>query len=89
MNELNHDRGVAMLITTHYMDEVERLCDRIGIVRRGQLVAVGTAADLRRALGRNDATLDDVFNWYAGGEWERGGAFLETARARQVARRVG
>jgi ABC-2 type transport system ATP-binding protein len=43
--------GRTVLITTHYMDEAERLCDRIGIVDRGKLIALGTPRDLIASLG--------------------------------------
>ena len=36
-------QGMAVLYTTHYMEEAERICDRVGIVDRGRLVAEGTA----------------------------------------------
>ena len=39
-------RGVTVVLTTHAMDEAEQLCDRVGIVDRGHLVALGTPADL-------------------------------------------
>ncbi|HEX6513243.1 MAG TPA: ABC transporter ATP-binding protein [Chloroflexota bacterium] len=42
------DSGVTVLLTTHYMDEAEQLADRIGIIDRGQLVAVGDMESLRR-----------------------------------------
>jgi ABC-2 type transport system ATP-binding protein len=40
------DRGATILLTTHAMQEAEELCDRVGIVHRGRLVAYGTPADL-------------------------------------------
>ena len=40
-----------MLLTTHYMDEAERLCDRLAIVDHGQMIAEGTPADLIERLG--------------------------------------
>ena len=40
-----------MLLTTHYMDEAERLCDRLAIVDHGQVIAEGTLADLIERLG--------------------------------------
>jgi ABC-2 type transport system ATP-binding protein len=40
------DRGATVLLTTHAMDEAEQLCDRVGIVHRGQLVAYGTPSEL-------------------------------------------
>ena len=42
--------GKTLLYTTHYMEEVERLCDRIAIVDGGRVVAEGTLADLQRNL---------------------------------------
>jgi ABC-2 type transport system ATP-binding protein len=46
--------GVAVLYTTHYMEEAARLCDRIGIIDEGRLVAEGSAARLVRAHGGLD-----------------------------------
>ena len=46
-------RGMAVLYTTHYMEEAERLCDRIGIIDRGELKAEGTRARARRARRRS------------------------------------
>ncbi|MDH5294622.1 MAG: ABC transporter ATP-binding protein [Acidimicrobiia bacterium] len=48
------EEGMAVLYTTHYMEEAERLCDRIGIVDQGQLIAEGTQADLVRIVGQKD-----------------------------------
>ncbi len=46
--------GVSVLYTTHYMEEAESLCDRLGIIDRGRLVAQGTLPELRRMLGERD-----------------------------------
>ena len=45
---------MAVLYTTHYMEEAERLCDRVGIIDAGQLMAEGTRDELVRELGRED-----------------------------------
>ena len=46
------DRGeLTVLLTTHYLDEAERLCDRIAIMHLGRIVALGTPAELRAELG--------------------------------------
>jgi len=45
-----HGEGMTILYTTHYMEEAEKLCDRIGIVDRGKLVAEGTLRQLRDQL---------------------------------------
>jgi ABC-2 type transport system ATP-binding protein len=43
--------GTAVLYTTHYLEEAERLCDRIGILDHGRLLAEGTLPDLKRMVG--------------------------------------
>lgn len=44
-------KGGTVLLTTHYMDEAERLCDRLAIIDHGQIIAEGTPADLIERLG--------------------------------------
>ncbi len=44
-------RGGTTLLTTHYMDEAERLCDRVAIVDHGRVIALGTPAELIASLG--------------------------------------
>jgi ABC-2 type transport system ATP-binding protein len=48
--EALRDRGKALIYTTHYMEEVERLCDRVVIVDHGRVIASGTKDALRRLL---------------------------------------
>ena len=43
---------LTILVTTHYLDEAERLCDRLAIIHAGRIVALDTPAALRAALGR-------------------------------------
>lgn len=47
-------QGMAVLYTTHYMEEAQRLCDRIGILDDGELKAEGTRAELTRTVGTRD-----------------------------------
>lgn len=47
-----HSEGVTTLLTTHYMDEAERLSDRIGIINNGRLIAEGTPSELIQRSGR-------------------------------------
>jgi ABC-2 type transport system ATP-binding protein len=44
-------RGRTILLTTHYMDEAERLCDRVAIMDQGRVIALGSPAELIRSLG--------------------------------------
>lgn len=46
--------GLSVLYTTHYMEEAERLCDRIGIIDEGRIVAEGTRRDLTSLIGEQD-----------------------------------
>ena len=45
---------ITIILTTHYMEEAEALSDRIGIMKSGSLLAVGTAEELRRMAGTNN-----------------------------------
>ncbi|MGQ0617918.1 MAG: ABC transporter ATP-binding protein [Acidimicrobiia bacterium] len=45
--------GLSVLYTTHYMEEAERLCDRVGIIDDGRIVAEGTRPDLVRSIGQH------------------------------------
>ncbi len=49
---------ITILITTHYMEEADRLCDRIAIVNHGKLITIGTPSQLKKKYG---TTLEDVF----------------------------
>jgi len=80
--------GTAVVLTTHYLEEADRLCDRLGILHRGRLAVVGNPAELKASLGRPGATLEDVFAHYAGEEVELSGGYRETGRARRVAVRL-
>ncbi len=46
--------GIAVLYTTHYMEEAERLCDRVAIIDRGEIRAEGTQQELVRLVGQNE-----------------------------------
>ena len=48
------DTGMAVLYTTHYMEEAERLCDRVGIMDEGHLIAEGTRRELITRIGEDD-----------------------------------
>jgi ABC-2 type transport system ATP-binding protein len=51
-------RGVSLVYTTHYMEEAERLCDRVAIIDHGKIIAAGTKEELvRRTVGARQAVL--------------------------------
>ncbi|HXH95814.1 MAG TPA: ABC transporter ATP-binding protein [Gaiellaceae bacterium] len=72
--------GMAVLYTTHYMEEAERLCDRIGIIDLGELKAEGTRAELVSLVGQHDRVRFD-----GDGELEAGAAAARGLGAVQAA----
>lgn len=51
----------TIIFTSHIMSEVEELCDRIAFLRSGKILSIDTAAQYKKALNKEQATLDDVF----------------------------
>ncbi len=49
--QLMNREGVTVLLTTHYIEEAETLCHRVGIIDRGRLIALGSPAELKERLG--------------------------------------
>jgi ABC-2 type transport system ATP-binding protein len=70
--------GGTVLLTTHYMDEAERLCDRLAIVDHGQIIAEGSPSDLIERLGGHHVV---EFAVSASRNGNSGGAALEAWRA--------
>ena len=66
LRRIKSTRDLTILITTHYMDEADKLCDRIAIVDHGDLKALDSPAALKASIGTANATLDDVFVYYTG-----------------------
>jgi ABC-2 type transport system ATP-binding protein len=64
------DRGAAVMLSTHILEIAERMCDRIGIINKGQLVAVGTMNELRLLDKTGQASLEDIFLSLTGGAEE-------------------
>jgi len=54
------EQGKTLLFSTHILEVAERLCDRIGIIHKGRLIACGTMRELR-ALGRTEQSLESLF----------------------------
>ncbi len=90
VEELRGETGMSVLLTTHYMEEAEALCDRVALMHLGRIRAEGTPDGLEYALGP-EATLEDVFRHHTGGSLddEVKGGLREIRRTRRTARRVG
>ncbi len=64
------DRGAAVMLSTHILEIAERMCDRIGIIDKGQLIAVGSMDELRTLDKTSQASLEDIFLSLTGGAEE-------------------
>ena len=91
IRKLREREGTTILLTTHYMDEAAELCERVGIMHLGKLVALGTPESLAVEVGPG-ANLDDVFTHFTGSDLDAapgGGTYRDLARTRRIARRLG
>ena len=78
----------TIMITTHYMEEADGLCDRVAVMHLGRVAVVGRPADLKARVGAG-ATMDDVFIHFTGASInESGGSYREALRTRRTARRL-
>ncbi len=79
LRDLNK-QGMTMLLTTHYMDEVEFLCDRIGIMDAGKLIELGTLQQLRQQHGEGLVMkqIEDRFEYKFFPDLTRANAYLDT-----------
>ncbi len=68
LNNLKATRNLTILITTHYMEEADKLCDRIAIVDHGNLVALGTPTELKNSVA--GANVVEVHFDHETPEWE-------------------
>jgi len=61
------NRGTAVFVSTHILEIAERMCDRVGIIDKGRLIAVGTMEDLRASAASEAKSLEDIFLELTGG----------------------
>ena len=61
------ERGAAVFLSTHILEIAERMCDRIGIINKGELIAVGTMDELRSLGETSETSLEDIFLSLTGG----------------------
>ncbi|MFJ8386452.1 ATP-binding cassette domain-containing protein [Streptomyces sp. NPDC094438] len=99
INAVRRATGMTVLVTTHYMDEADQYCDRVALMHRGRIRALGTPDGLRaelrerrRGRGPDDPvpTLEDVFRDVAGSGLDtEGGDFRDVRSTRRTASRLG
>ncbi|KAB2330247.1 ABC transporter ATP-binding protein [Cytobacillus depressus] len=54
-------QGMTVFMSTHILEIAEQMCDRVGIIKNGELIAIGTMAELREKEGKADTSLEDLF----------------------------
>ncbi|HIH28268.1 MAG TPA: ATP-binding cassette domain-containing protein [Thermoplasmata archaeon] len=57
VKQLNKEEGTTIFLTTHYMDEADFLCDRIGIIDHGKILVIDTVDSLKKSVGHDVITL--------------------------------
>lgn len=57
IERLNKEKGITLILTTHYMDEADRLCDRVAIIDRGKIIALDTSESLKESIGGDVITI--------------------------------
>jgi ABC-2 type transport system ATP-binding protein len=87
LQELRAAAGTTILLTTHYLDEADHLCETVAMMHRGRLQAVGSPEELKAELGP-DASLEDVFRHYTGERLEEGGDIRGIRGTRRTASRL-
>ncbi|HET6739993.1 MAG TPA: ATP-binding cassette domain-containing protein [Kribbella sp.] len=92
VQEMQERYGMTVLLTTHYMEEADILCDRVALMHLGRLRAVGTPTELKAELGP-DASLEDVFRHHTGesleGQGSEKGGLRNVRGTRRTAQRMG
>ncbi|WP_413172452.1 ATP-binding cassette domain-containing protein [Anabaena azotica] len=89
MEQLRIEYGTTIFLTTHFLEEANTLCNRVVIMNQGKEIITGSPTELKAAIGKPDATLDDVFIHYAGNQLVSGVSYSETARTRRTTQRLG
>ncbi len=89
IQRLQNDYGTTIFLTTHYMEEADKLCSRVAIMHLGKLAVVDTPTVLKASLKIESASLEDVFTHYTGGALEKGEGYREARATRRTAKRLG
>lgn len=87
LENLKKDSGITILMTTHDMDEADKLCDIVALVHHGTIVVMDTPKVLKKEIGEN-ATLDDVFILHTGNSLTASGDYHSVKQTRKTISRL-
>ncbi|MBP7732348.1 MAG: ATP-binding cassette domain-containing protein [Caldisericia bacterium] len=89
IQSLKDEYGATILLTTHYMEEADKLCDEIAIMDCGNISITGSPDELKKSIDKQRASLDDVFVHYTGSNLNESSGFKDIKRTRRTAKRLG
>jgi ABC-2 type transport system ATP-binding protein len=81
--------GTTIFFSTHNLEEAEDSSDRVAIMNTGEIAVIGTLAELKEKTKNKNATLEDVFIFFAGNSVEMEGNFHDIRRTRKTEGRLG
>jgi ABC-2 type transport system ATP-binding protein len=86
---LKKEYDTTILMTTHLMEEADRLCNRVALMSRGKLIAAGSPKELKRSINQPNATLEDVFIYYTAETLSDSNQYHNILNERKTSRRLG
>jgi ABC-2 type transport system ATP-binding protein len=92
VTQLQANYGTTVVLTTHFLEEADHLCDRVTVMHQGKAIVTGTPTELKASLKQSEyqqTTLDDVFIHYTGDQLMSGTNYHETSKLRRTAQRLG
>lgn len=87
--ELRERFGTTIFFSTHNMEEADEVSDRVAVMNRGKIAAIGGTDELKAKTGKPGATLEDAFIFFTGNKLQETGNFREIRRARKNGLRLG
>jgi ABC-2 type transport system ATP-binding protein len=81
LRELARDEGLSVILSTHTLDVVEQICDRVAVIHRGRIVAEGTLEEVRQDHGAPGDRLEEIFLRLTEGAAPEGDGSPGTSRA--------
>lgn len=88
LRQLRDEFGATIFFSTHNMDEASEESDRVAIMNKGKIAAIGTVAELKEKTEKEDATLEDSFLFFTGNSLSEKGSFRDIRRTRQIEHRL-